>query len=199
MGFRRCTVRGRLVGDVWQFGFVLQSDEQLSIMADALGDAIDAYMTARSADYPDDILWDDVVCSELETGTGRVTDVAASPLTVSGTGVQTPLPMQCTACVSILPITGTSTGRFYLPPFGTSQLDANGSLSSTIRTNHTASLKTLFDTMSARSSPARLGIWKTTTNSFVGAARISMGSVVDTQRRRRNKRVETRTSVALAI
>jgi len=40
----------------------------------------------------------------------------------------------------------------------------------------------------------RLGIWRSTTNAFVASKGISIGNVWDTQRRRRNKILESRTS-----
>jgi hypothetical protein len=199
MGFRRCTVRGRLTGDIWQFGFVLQSDEDLQIMADAVADAVDGYLTTCLGDYPSSVVWDDVVAAELETGTGRVTETTTAALSVASTGSQAAWPGQVATCVSIAPITGTTHGRFYLPPMGTGQIDSTGALGSTIRTKHVNALKTLFDTMSARTSPARLGIWRTTSQSFIGARAVSIGSVLDTQRRRRNKRIESRTSAVLAL
>lgn len=199
MGFRRCNVRGRLTGDIWQFGFVLQSDEQLQIMSDAVAAAINTMLAGTANVYPTSVLWDDVVCSELEVGTGRVTEVASSTIANDGTGVATPLPAQCSVVVSILPITGTSTGRFYLPPWVSARLDSNGGVGVTDRTDQLAAWKSIFDALSARTSPARLGIWRTSTQSFVGARALSLGSVIDTQRRRRNKRVETRAQAVLAL
>jgi hypothetical protein len=42
------------------------------------------------------------------------------------------------------------------------------------------------------SAPSRLGIWRTGANTFVGSKGISVGDVIDTQRRRRNKAIESR-------
>lgn len=199
MAFRRCTVRGRLPGDVFQFGFVLQSDEDIQIMADAVGDAVDGYITARALDHTAAISWDDVVVAELESGTGRVTDVAQSGLTALSTRAAPTLPGQVSQCISILPLTGIATGRFYLPPFYNGLLQTDGSIAASARTDTLNALKTMFDTLSARTSPARLGIWRSSSNSFVGARALSAGSVLDTQRRRRNKRLETRTTMSIAI
>lgn len=199
MAFRRCTVRGRLPGDVWQFGFTLQSDEDLQIMTDAVAGAVNAYVTARALDYSPNVAWDDVVCSELETGTGRVIDSAQAALTSQGTRTSAMLPGQNALCVSILPVTGIDRGRFYLPPMTTTQLALDGALAPADRATTATALGTLFDTLSARTSPARLGIWRAKTNSYIGARALSVGSVWDTQRRRRNKRLETRTTETLAI
>jgi hypothetical protein len=125
--------------------------------------------------------------------------VAQSTLTALSTRAAPTLPGQISQCVSVLPLTGITTGRFYLPPFYNGLLQTDGSIAASARTDTLNALKTLFDTLSARTSPARLGIWRSSSNSFVGARAISCGSVLDTQRRRRNKRLETRTTMSIAI
>lgn len=172
--------------------FALQSDEDLQLCADAVKTAVDAYVTARVADFHTSVKFDDVVLQELESGTGRVTETAQSNLSRAGSAAVNCLPPQNTVCVTILPVTGIVTGRFYLPPGTVNSLAADGRVSTTWRDNHATSLQTLFQTLGARSSPARLGIWRTKTGAYVGSKGITVGDVYDTQRRRRNKLIESR-------
>ena len=192
MAERRAIIRGRTASDVWMMSFALQSDEDLQLMTDAVKSAFDTYVTARVADFHTSVKFDDVVCQELESGTGRVTDTAASVLTRAGSAAVTSLPPQNTLCVTVLPVAGVVTGRFYLPPMTSNALASDGRASITVRDNHATSLQTFFATLGARSSPARLGIWRSKTGSFVGSKGISVGDVFDTQRRRRNKLIESR-------
>lgn len=189
---RRAIVRGRSASDVWMMSFALQSDEDLQLMADAVKGAVDTYITARVADFHTSIKFDDVVVQQLESGTGRVTDTAQSVLSRAGSAAVACLPPQNTVCVTVLPVSGVTTGRFFLPPPTINALASDGRLLTTWRDAQATALQTLFAALGARSSPARLGIWRQTTGSFLGSKGISVGDVVDTQRRRRNKLIESR-------
>ena len=71
-------------------------------------------------------------------------------------------------------------------------LDPSGTFPISNRDTTATALQTLVQTLGSRSSPARLGIWRQKTGSFVGSKGISIGNVWDTQRRRRNKLIESR-------
>jgi hypothetical protein len=172
--------------------FALQSDEDLQLMTDAVKSAVDTYVTAKAVDWHTSIKFDDVVCQELESGTGRVTETAQSALTKAGTAAVASLPPQNSVCVTVLPVAGVITGRFYLPAMTVNSLDPAGTIAVSHRDGHATALQTLFQTLGARSSPARLGIWRSKTGSYVGSKGISIGNVYDTQRRRRNKLIESR-------
>jgi hypothetical protein len=96
-------------------------------------------------------------------------------------------------CVSVLPVSGITRGRFYLPPMNQGTTTGSGGIGSSAVTRHGTALKAFFDDLGSDSEPARLGIWRTSSNSFVASKGLSIGNVWDTQRRRRNKILETRT------
>jgi hypothetical protein len=193
MAYFRATFRGKVPSDVYQFGFILQSDDGIQNIADDVAGAfITAYGTTQRADFPSTVTFDDVYVSEVSQGTGVVVDTAAATIGTAGTAATNCLPPQCAMVVSVLPVTGTVRGRYYLPPFNSGVLNLQGRMSSTARDRHGAAWQAFFNALGAMSAPSRLGIWRTGANTFVGSKGISVGDVIDTQRRRRNKAIESR-------
>lgn len=189
----RTTLRGKLPGDVWQFGFVLSSDEGIQGVADAVAAQMQAYLsTTIKAQYPGSVSFDSVYVSELATGTGTVLNTAEAAIGIAGTSAQAALPPQVSLCVSVLPVNGTSRGRFYLPPMVTGQLATSGRVSATTTQQQADAWQGFFSALGQLSAPCRLGIWRTSSQSFAAARGISIGDVLDTQRRRRNKLIEAR-------
>lgn len=193
VAFFRATIRGKVPSDVYQFGFILQSDDGVSNLADDVAGAfITAYGTTQRADFPNTVTFDDVYVSEVSQGTGVVVDTAVATIGTAGTAATNCLPPQCAMVISVLPVVGTVRGRFYLPPFNSGILNIQGRMSSTGRDRHGNAWQAFFNALGSMSSPARLGIWRTGSNTFVASKGVSAGDVIDTQRRRRNKAIESR-------
>ena len=106
------------------------------------------------------------------------------------------LPFQCATVISLLTASATrhGRGRFYLPPLAASTLDT-GKVSSAAITSLDTAWTAFFDSLNTDGvSPVvrnRTGHISTP----VTSARV--GDVFDTQRRRRNKLVETYTAIAV--
>lgn len=193
MGEFRANFRGRLSGDIWQYGMVFQSDEDIEGLASRLASQKTSMLTATLRGHmATTTVYDDVYVSELATGTGAVLNTAQAPIGVAGTVASGSLPPQCSIAVGILPVTGTARGRFYLPPFTPATLSPTGRFSSAIQTQWADALQGFFSALGGATSPARLGIWRVGPQSFFAARGIQIGDVFDTQRRRRNKLIETR-------
>lgn len=190
----RISTRGRLPGDIWQFGFMLQYDGFASDLANTVASQWQAMLTpSLQADMNTGVIWDSVVASQLTTGSGVVVESAEAPIGRAGTASVGMMPPQCSVCVTILGIGTTTKGRFYLPPFNQGCLTSAGRLATSKRDAWADALDGFFGGLGGASSPARLGIWRTSSQSFIGAQGISIGDVIDTQRRRRNKLIEART------
>lgn len=195
MGFFRTTIRGKVPGDIYQFGFVLEHGSDISGLADMVAGAFTtAYGTTQRADFNSGVTFDDVLVQELSAGSGAVVDAAVKVIGTAGTGAVGMLPPQSSMCVSVLPVNGIVRGRFYLPPMNQGTTTTSGGIGSSAVTRHGTALQAFFNDLGADSEPARLGIWRSTTNAFVASRGISVGNVWDTQRRRRNKILETRTT-----
>jgi hypothetical protein len=194
MAYFRTTIRGKVPGDIYQFGFVLQHDSDISGLAAMVAGAwTTAYGTTQRADFNTGVTFDDVLVQELSEGSGNVVDSAVDTIGTAGTASVGMLPPQASMCVSVLPVSGITRGRFYLPPMNQGATTATGGIGSSKVTTHGNALKAFFDDLGADSEPARLGIWRTASNAFVASKGLSIGNVWDTQRRRRNKILETRT------
>lgn len=193
MAFFRATIRGKVPGDIYQFGFCLQHDSDISGLAGMVAGAFTtAYGTTQRADFNTGVTFDDVLVQELSEGTGAVVDAAVDSIGTAGTATVGMLSPQTSMCVSVLPVSGIVRGRFYLPPMNQGTTSAAGRIGSSAVTRHGTALQAMFNDLGADSEPARLGIWRSTANQFQGSKGISIGDAWDTQRRRRNKLVESR-------
>jgi hypothetical protein len=193
MAFFRTNYRGRLPGDIWQFGFVMQSDEGIDGLADRMGSQMVSTLTATIRGYfGTGVVFDDVYVSEIAEGSGTVLNTAVQAVNVAGTVGSAVLPPQTSVAVSILPLAGTQRGRFYLPPMAPVVLGTNGRITSAVQTALADAFQGFFSALGSAGAPARLGIWRTSGQSFAAARGIQVGDVIDTQRRRRNKLIESR-------
>ena len=193
MAFRRVTVRGKVPGDIFQFGMVFEHDGFIQELADDFVAAFAAaYDAPLRADFNTGVTFDDVLVSELQVGSGTVVDTASAVIGLAGTAVVNMMPPQCSLCVTILPVSGTTKGRFYLPPMNTGVQTATGRCSTVKVTAHADAWHELLTSLAGETSPARLGIWRTGPDTYLGSKGISIGDVFDTQRRRRNKLIEVR-------
>jgi hypothetical protein len=194
MAFYRTTIRGKVPGDIYQFGFMLQSDDGVSNVADQVAGAFTtAYGTTQRADFNTGVTFDDVLVQELSAGSGAVVDAAVAAIGTAGTASVGMLPPQASMCVSVLPVTGIHRGRFYLPPMNQGATTTAGRIGSSKVTTHGNAWQAFFNDIGGDTAPSRLGIWRSTTNAYVASKGISIGDVWDTQRRRRNKLIEVRT------
>lgn len=204
MAFYRGTVKGHLEGgEVFNFTLhFLAVTGQAAVMAVDLATAVTKMWSGTNtpagnitALYPAAIGVDGVVVDELDSA-GKNVSQGRQSLALVGTGTDEPLPPQNSVVVSLrtnVP-TRAGRGRIFLPsPVTTTVIDQ--------RLDSAAQGDVLHGALAMLNSMTADG-WTTViyhrgSDSGDQVVSIDVGDVFDTQRRRRNKLVETRVSATL--
>jgi len=205
MAFYRGTVKGHLEGgEIFNFTTHYSAvTGQAATGATALADAVTLMWSGTNSPagnitalYPAAIGVDRVVMDELDSSGKNVSQGRAS-LSLVGTGTDEPLPPQNAVVVSLRSDTPTRAGRgrFFLPsPVVTTVIDQR--LDSAAQTDILHGAQAMLNHMIGLSfQPVIFHRFDPTETDVVS---IDVGDVFDTQRRRRNKLVETRVSATLA-
>lgn len=136
---------------------------------------------------------DSATVVEREVATGKQLQRLDSTHLVAGTGVGTSLPSDIAECVSLrtnLP-QRSGRGRFFLPPIETGNVNA-GKIAAAAQTIIADSAAALMSTLKANACTPVL--YSRTTHTTRNIVSLDVGNLFDTQRRRENKTIETRTS-----
>jgi len=205
MAFYRGTVKGHLEGgEVFNFTMHFSATTgQAATGASELADAVTLLWSGTNtpagnitALYPAAIGVDGVVMDELDSSGHNVSQGRQS-LALVGTGTDEPLPPQNAVVVSLRSNTPTRAGRgrFFLPsPVVTTVIDQR--LDSAAQTDILHGAQAMLNHMNGLGmTPVIFHRFDPTVTEVVS---IDVGDVFDTQRRRRNKLVETRVSATLA-
>ncbi len=189
-----CAIRGSVGGgDIFQFGFALQTDKPIESVASAVDNHFTAhFLVADPMAYSGTTTFSDVVASRIDVATGVVLESAQALIGISGSNGAASLPSEVAVCVTLNPVAGTQKGRFYLPCPSGASLAPQGRLATDWQISCATRLKNFFDALGSDTSPARVGIYSRKNRAYVGARSLSVGNVFDAQRRRRNKLVEAR-------
>lgn len=178
-------------GEVWTF--TLHTEGNLSVAAanSALVTGITNMFGSAYGDVlPTSTTADSCSTVELDPATGKQTTGSDATLTLAGTNAGQSLPYQCATVVSLLTNqrNRSGRGRFYTPSPAVDQV-TDGHLSATAAANTLAGAGALIDGLTAASLTPVL--YSRTTKATTVVQELRVGDVVDTQRRRRNKLVET--------
>ena len=193
MALYRHRLEGTFPGEVWSFG--LYTDSNLSVAA-----AQSAFMTGITNFWADvgpllctTVAATRAVTVELDPATGGQLTGAEDTRADVGSSVATCLPFQCAPVVSLRTATlsRAGRGRFYVPSLAVDQVDAGRML--------TAARDSLADGALAlvqglTSAGGNVVIYHRALGTTTPVTSLDVGDVIDTQRRRRNKLVEARTS-----
>jgi hypothetical protein len=186
---------GTLSGiETFQHGF---SATASGTLADALTEAedwLDAFtsFSGVAALFTTGTVWNQINVQQLGGFGDPIVDSALASIEIPGTNSSDPLPPQIAVCVSML--TGLAgarnRGRFYLPPPADTVLTTAGRLSSSSMTILANGLESAFTALNTA------GFSPVIRSSVGGGAetavtQLRVGSVLDTQRRRRNQIAET--------
>lgn len=183
----RGTIAG---GDIWQAGWHAQTDDTLQSACDKIATHS---KTLFDAMFTGTVVPQSVRLEEIEESSGDLVGVANQVIVAPTQVGVIQLPSEVAACVTIRPVAGLTTGRFYLPSFLYSDVTTNGLMLPAKQTAVADKLQTFFQTnLGTLAQPIRLGIYSRKTHNFVGAGSIELGNVYDSQRRRRNKLIEAR-------
>jgi hypothetical protein len=197
MALYRMVASGTSPGEQWSFTLHAEGSLSTGDAATAFGDALTACWAAGMDDVTTadiDLTLASVAALDPATD-GQLTRVEVV-LALTGVDAGEMLPFQCATVISLLTASATrhGRGRFYLPPLAVSTLDT-GKLSASAITSLDTAWTAFFDSLNTDGvSPVvrnRTGHISTP----VTSARV--GDVIDTQRRRRNKLVETYTAIAV--
>lgn len=195
MALFRHVVSGSTPGETWSF--TLHTEGTLST-----GDANAGLVSAVNAAYTGgfaSVTNADVVTTLASTASidpltdGQLTRVE-TVLSLAGTDLGQMLPFQCATVVTLKTDVANrhGNGRFFLPPLAAAVLDA-GRVNAASMTSLVAAFTAFFDALNTAGLQPQVRNRTGHISTPVTAGR--MGNVIDTQRRRRNKLLETFTPV----
>ena len=133
---------------------------------------------------------------EIDPATGKQLTGAEDTRTDAGTSTATCLPFQCAPVVTLRTATlsRAGRGRFYAPSLAVDQVSA-GRMLTTARDTLADAAEDLVQGLT--SAGGNLVIYHRGSGSTTLVTSLDVGDVIDTQRRRRNKLIESRTSRAI--
>lgn len=197
MALYRFVASGTTPGET--FSFTMHGESNLST-----GDAATAFADALTAAWAagmDDVTTADVdltlaSAASIDPATdGQLTRVEVV-LTLTGVAAGEMLPFQCATVITLITASATrhGRGRFYLPPLAASVLDGGRISAASLAVLDTA-WTAFFDSLNTDTVTPVVRNRTGHISTPVTAARV--GDVIDTQRRRRNKLVETELTIAV--
>jgi len=191
----RHTAIGSTPGESWSFRVYTTSSASLSSAQATWMTALDNLWTSAldAVITPDVVLLQGTTASITESTGGqisRVSDDVNDPGVASGEM----LPFQCATSVtwSTALATRAGQGRIYLPPLAVSVID-NGRLSSSAVTTIVTSVNAMWAALDT--GGLALSLYGAISHTVTAVTGGNVGDVIDTQRRRRNKLIETRVSL----
>lgn len=197
MGIIKVTVQGHTPGETFTTGmYVDNPGGDASGAAAAFVTAFTTFWNAVKAFVPTTIGVDAIDAVEVDPLTFRNGAGATTGVALVGTDAADPLPPQTALVVSLKTAirTRAGRGRMYLPPFGTDQIDAGRVPAATVTAVKNAAAALVNDLQATGYTPVIYHRGPHTTDVI---NQVIVGDVYDTQRRRRNKLVEARSSVGV--
>lgn len=139
---------------------------------------------------------DETVTTELDPLTGKNLGQIRNAEALVGTDAGASLPPQCATVVSCrtAKVTRAGRGRFFLPPMTVNKVDTGRILAAAVTQSVTASQK-MIQSLNGAGYTAIVYHRKTRTSDNITS--VDVGNVFDTQRRRRDKLIEVRTSLSV--
>jgi len=197
MALYRHVASGTYPGEEWSFTLHTLTAADLATAQSNWGDALAALWT----DSLDAVIATDVVLTEYTTAslteaTGKQISRLSDDVSLAGVHALPSLPAQCSLVASWRSDTATrgGRGRMYLPAMATSIMSGGKASAGTI-TTVVAAVKAMMDVLVADAQTPVL--YSRLTHTTTAITKFDVGDVIDTQRRRRDKLIEVRTSSAL--
>ena len=134
--------------------------------------------------------------TEIDPLTGKNMGQVQTTETLVGTDATGPLPPQVAVVVSLRTslFNKSGRGRFYLPTFGTDKCSSGRILALAVTQAATAAQKMV---QSLNGAGYTVCVYHRSTKTHDNVVNVSVGDVWDTQRRRRDKLIEARTTLAV--
>ena len=193
MALYKHRLEGTFPGEVWSFGIYTDSNLSVAAAQSAWMTGITNFWAEVTALFCTDVTTTRAVTVELDPLTGKQLTGAEDTRTDAGTSTATCLPFQCAPVVSLRTATlsRAGRGRFYAPSLAVDQVSA-GRMLTTARDSLADGALALVQGTTA--SGGNVVIYHRATGTTTPVTSLDVGDVIDTQRRRRNKLVEARTS-----
>lgn len=193
MALYRHRLEGTFPGEVWSFGLYTDSSLSLAAMQSQWMTGITNFWSTATALFCTDVETTRATTVELDPATGKQLTGAEDTRADAGTSAATCLPFQCAPVVSLRTATlsRAGRGRFYAPSLAVDQVSAGRMLTTARDTLADAALDLV---QGLTSAGGNVVIYHRATGTTSLVTSLDVGDVIDTQRRRRNKLVEARTS-----
>lgn len=196
MALFRHRLEGTFPGEVWSFGVYTDSNLSLSAMQSQWMTGITNFWGTATALFCTDVETTRATTVEIDPATGKQLTGAEDTRTDAGTSEATCLPFQCAPVVTLRTATlsRAGRGRFYAPSLAVDQVSA-GRMLTTARDTLADAAEDLVQGLT--SAGGNLVIYHRGSGTTSLVTSLDVGDVIDTQRRRRNKLIESRTSRAI--
>lgn len=196
MALFRHRLEGTFPGEVWSFGVYTDSNLSLSAMQSQWMTGITNFWGTATALFCTDVETTRATTVEIDPATGKQLTGAEDTRADAGTSTATCLPFQCAPVVTLRTATlsRAGRGRFYAPSLAVDQVSA-GRMLTTARDTLADAAEDLVQGLT--SAGGNLVIYHRGSGSTTLVTSLDVGDVIDTQRRRRNKLIESRTSRAI--
>jgi len=194
MALYRHTLSGAYTGESWSFGVHSEGNASLAAAQAAWNAGITAFFSvAYTATICADVTAVEAKTVELDPVTGSQLTGAVDPRNDAGTNVAECLPFQCAPVVSLRTATLSrrGRGRFYAPSLAVDQVAA-GRMVAGAQTALANSAEAMMNALQA--AALQPVIYHRDLGTTTNVVSLDVGDVIDTQRRRRNKLIEARTS-----
>lgn len=193
MALYRHRLEGTFPGEVWSFGMYTDSNLSLTAMHSQWMTGITNFWGTATALFCTDVETTRAVTVEIDPATGGQLTGAESTRSDAGTSEATCLPFQCAPVVTLRTSTlsRAGRGRFYAPSLAVDQVAA-GRMTTAARDTLADAAEDLVQGLT--SAGGNLVIYHRGPGTTSTVTSLDVGDVIDTQRRRRNKLIEARTS-----
>lgn len=185
---------GTFPGEVWSFGVFSNGNASLAAAQTAWTAGIAAlFSSAYAATLSTDVEAIEATTTEIDPTTGKQLQGVTDPRNDAGTSAAESLPFQVAPVVSFRTAlkSRSGRGRIYSPSMAVTQI-ANGRMIPAAQTALADGAQDMLQALVAGGlAPV---IYHRTTGTTTNITSIDVGDVFDTQRRRRNKLIEARTS-----
>lgn len=186
-------VQGTYPGETWSFGVHTESTLSLGAVQSQWMSALTDFWTDFAPLTSASVTAVEATTVELDVATGRQLGGLDDPRSDVGTSTAEVLPFQCAPVVSLRTAlrNRSGRGRFYAPSLAVDQI-ADGRMTTAARDTLADAGQALLQGLTA--AGGEVVIYHRAAKGTTPVISLDVGDVIDTQRRRRDKLIEARTS-----